>query len=263
MKPFYVDENDNTYLGEEAEERLRGRNDLRFFRQREGVLEVDQTRWKQAQQYERRTWMEAGGLAAREDRNTEHEIHFDHYAAIAGSKFESALEIGCGPFTNLARVLGHVTAKRVTLLDPLINDYVQHPNCSYRSGTLAGTPATLVPQPIEGFETSDKFDLVVMINVLEHCYSLPRVFERIDSLVALGGVLVFHDKLIPASSIDDFVQNIFDAGHPIRVADEVILRFLQGYQELYSKHVEIPLEDYMAYTFDSLYFIGRKSPRAS
>jgi len=44
MKPFYVDENDNTYLGEEAEEKLRGRNDLRFFRQREGVLEVDQTR---------------------------------------------------------------------------------------------------------------------------------------------------------------------------------------------------------------------------
>ena len=91
MKPFYVDENDNTYLGEEAEEKLRGRNDLRFFRQREGVLEVDETRWKQAQQYERRTWMEAGGLAAREDRNTEHEIHFDHYAAIAGSNFISSL----------------------------------------------------------------------------------------------------------------------------------------------------------------------------
>jgi len=47
------------------------------------------------------------------------------------------------------------------------------------------------------------------------------------------------------------------------VADKVILKFLEGYQELYSKHVEIPLEDYMAYTFDSLYFIGRKSPSAS
>lgn len=259
MKPFFVDEDDNIFVGDEAAEKLQGKSDTQFLQEKQGVVEVDLTRWKTAQHYERRTWMEAGGLAAREDRNTEHEIHFDHYAAIAGRRFENALEIGCGPFTNMIRVLKVVQVKQVTLLDPLINEYLTHPNCTYRDHRLSGVETTTVASPIEDFSPSQKFDLIVMINVLEHCFSLPKLFERINSLMAPGGVLVFHDKLIPASEIDDFVRNIYDAGHPIRVADRVLMEFLSGnYEEMYSKHVEIPLEDYMSYTFDSIYFIGRK-----
>lgn len=259
MKPFFVDEHDNIYLGDEAAEKLRARNDTQYFRERQGVLEVDQGRWREAQHYERRTWMEAAGLSAREDRNTEHEIHFDRYAALAGRSFPRALEIGCGPFTNLARVLKYIDVGHVTLLDPLIKDYLAHPNCAYRDGRLGGVPAETVAAPIEDYEAGGRFDLVVMINVLEHCFSLPQVFARINALVAPGGALVFHDKLIPAAAIADFVSHIYDAGHPIRVADQVILDFLrENYDELYRKHVEIPLEDYMAYTFDSIYFIGER-----
>jgi len=259
MQPFFVDEDDNIFIGPEAAEKLQSRNDTQFLQAQQGVIEVDLNRWKEAQHYERRTWMEAGGLGAQEDYNSEHELHFGNYAAIAGRHFDNALEIGCGPFTNMAHVLNHIKSKQVVLLDPLINDYLTHPNCAYKNKRLGAVEVETIAEPIENYFPERRFDLVVMINVLEHCFSLPKLFERISSLVAAGGILVFHDKLIPASDIDDFVHNIFDAGHPIRVADQVIMEFLShNYDELYRKHVEVPLEDYMGYTFDSIYFIGRK-----
>src|SRR3954447_19360693 len=101
-----------------------------------------------------------------------------------------------------------------------------------------------------------KFDLVVMINVLEHCFSVPKVFERILSFMVPGGVLIFHDKFLPLSDVEEFFRTSYDAGHPLRVVGEVISEFLaDNYEELFSRHAPIPIE---VYTFYSIYFIGRK-----
>jgi len=256
---FFVDENRNVYLGRNAAAKLKVKNDTLFLRQGQGVMEVDTLRWKEAQRYERRTWMEGGGLYAREDRNSEHERQFENYRAIRGCYFGNVIEIGCGPFTNMVRILRHIRCKKVTLLDPLAKDYLSHPHCVYkrkRLGRWFGKKVNLIAEPVENFSTDQMFNLVVMINVLEHCFSVSNVFKRILSIMPPNGLLVFHSKLVPASEVDDFFQNIYDAGHPIRVTENVILDFLsKNYDELFRKCVPVSTP---AYRFDSIYFIGRK-----
>jgi cyclopropane fatty-acyl-phospholipid synthase-like methyltransferase len=144
------------------------------------------------------------------------------------------------------------------LLDPLIDEYLNHPNCSYENKQLSGfeNRVKTMPLPIEAFETNQIYDLVVVINVLEHCFSAPKFFKRIKSITAKDGFLIFHDKLIPNQKIGQFTENIYDSGHPLRVADEVMTDFLHGnYITLFENRVDIPspIGD-----FDSIYFIGRK-----
>ena len=47
--------------------------------------------------------------------------------ALAGGRFERVLEIGCGPFTQLALLLHKSSAKiskEVVLVDPLLGSYM-------------------------------------------------------------------------------------------------------------------------------------------
>ncbi|MFC1496872.1 methyltransferase [Verrucomicrobiota bacterium] len=259
MESFFVDEHLNISVGNDATTNLASRNDKRFLQERQGITQVDMGRWKEAQRYEQRTWMEAG-CKAREDRNSEHEKHFDNYKTIQGMYFDKAIEIGCGPFTNMARILKHIKCGEVTLLDPLINSYLSHQHCAYkhkRLGGWFGRKVHAIAKPIENFTSDKRFDLVVMINVLEHCFLAPKVFEHIISLTAPGGILIFHDKLIKNEAINVLTGKIYDAGHPLRVAEDVILEFLsKNYNELFRKHVIIPTDVYM---FNSIYFIGQKN----
>jgi len=258
-RPFSVDEDGNVLTGREAAMQVQAKNDMRYLQREQGVIEIDMDRWTEAQRYERRTWMEGAGLNAREDRNTEHEEHFENYAAIQGRYFGNAIEIGCGPFTNMIRILKHVRCGKVTLLDPLIEHYLSHPHCTYkrkRLGGWFGNRVQTVGEPIESSSSHEVYDLVVVINVLEHCFSVAQFCERLISLTAPNGILVFHDKLIPASVLQSFVRNIYDAGHPLRVADSLILEFLSAnYGEIFRKYVPIPSA---VGTFDSVYFIGQK-----
>jgi SAM-dependent methyltransferase len=262
VKPFFGDENRNVAVGQEAMLKLSSMNDKSFLRDGQGIIEINIDRWKEAQRYERRAWMEGYGRSAQEDRNSKHKRDFSNYAVIQGMYFDKAIEIGCGPFTNMVHILKYIKCGVVTLLDPLSNDYLSHPHCTYKHKHLGGwfgKKVHIVAEPIENFAGNYVFDLVVMINVLEHCFSAPKVFERIISLTAPGGILIFHDKLIPSDAMAVIVQKIYDAGHPLRVAKAEILEFLsRNYDELFSRHVAIPSD---AYTFDSIYFIGRKRIR--
>lgn len=258
MRPYFVSEEHEMIQGSDAIERLRKKSDCRFFQNDRGVIEVDKERWKEAQRFERRSWMEGKGLEKHEDRNAKHEECFDYYNIIQGKKFNNVIEVGCGPFTNIVRILKYIDCQSVTLLDPLIDEYLTHPNCSYENKQLSGFEKRVktIPLPLEAFETNRVYDLVVVINVLEHCFSAPKFFERINSITAKNGFLIFHDKLISARKIRQFSENIYDSGHPLRVVDELIIEFLSGnYLTLFENRVSIPspIGD-----FDSIYFIGRK-----
>ena len=259
IAPTFIGEDHKMYTGREAVFQLKAKNDERYLEEKKGIVEVDMERWKEAQGYEHLFWMEGDGLHSVEDRNREHEIHFGNYAVIQSQYFSNAIELGCGPFTNMIRILNHVRCKKITLLDPLINEYLTHPNCTYkhkRLGKWLGKKVETVAEPIESFSSNQVYDLVVVINVLEHCFSALKIFDRVISLVAPNGVLVFHDKLIPDSQIYEFVTNIYDSGHPLRVAKSLILRFLfENYDELFQKRVPIPSP---IGAFDSIYFLGRK-----
>jgi SAM-dependent methyltransferase len=292
-KYLYVDEQLHILNGKEAAAALRQHSDAAYLDPRDGVVRVPQQRWQQAQRYERDTWMVANREAT-DDRNDAHRDGFSGYAALEGRVFRHAIELGCGPFTNLRLIGQHCTIKLCSLLDPLIEDYLRHPHCTYDSHALrmretqlsailgrtlpgrairrvlrAIAPGTLfrrlpiaelLPIPIEKIRASSTYDLVVMLNVLEHCYDAPAIFEKILAILKPRGVIVFHDKLFSAAEAAEDVATRFDAGHPLRVGGELIESFLdQNFTPLFSRRgvVEDAFEEHDL-SREGIYFIGER-----
>jgi len=217
---------------------------------------VDLARWQEAQRYERRTWMEKN-LASATDRNEYHRRMFGGYAALAGRRFDRAIELGCGPFTNMRMILPSCAIGELTLLDPLITDYLLHPYCQYKNGRLGGIfnvrphaknplilaallyknfslggffgrPVQIISGMIEQYDLDQTFDLVVMVNVLEHCQDVQVVFDKIEAMLKPGGYFVFHDRLLDNETVKTLSERLYDSGHPLRIQDAVIEEFLSS-----------------------------------
>ena len=272
-KPLFIDETVTVHQGADAASRLAAKNDLRFFEPGKGIARVDRARWEEAQRYEKRTWMDLNRGAV-EDRNQVHAARFAGYEALAGRRFERAIELGCGPFTNLRLILEVADVGEVHLLDPLARDYLAHPGCRYRTGTLSaeprhpgarfrvgvGRPVTLEACAIEDYRPRGRFDLVVMVNVLEHCLDAEAVLRRVDELVAPGGTFVFHDTFITPERLQEVMSALYDAGHPIRLDRRLVGYFLaprfepRWHAEVYESErcgdLELPLE--------LVYFVGTR-----
>ena len=140
---IFVDENRQIFRGEKALRLIRERGETKVDA-RVGMVRVPTERWQEAQRYERRTWME--GRATLTDRNEEHEDFFAGYRPLQGLRFQHAIELGCGPFTNLRKILLRCKCEAIDLLDPLADSYLNHPYCRYRRGRLGGVLSTsLIP----------------------------------------------------------------------------------------------------------------------
>jgi len=61
--------------------------------------------------------------------------------------------------------------------------------------------------------------MVVMINVIEHCFNIERIFAAIIELCRKDTVFVFHDRLYSAFRVKRSATQRFDAGHPLKVED--------------------------------------------
>lgn len=213
--------------GDAARAALAVTNDAARYTEGKGVLTASLERWQQAQVYERATWLEHG-LMLTEDCNAEHAVRFDFYSALP-ENLGNAIELGCGPFTNMIHILKHHEAQCVTLVDPLAESYMaEHPHCTYRGHTMGPYPVSVFGSTIEDFSTNDQFDTLVMINVLPHCQSVEKVFGWINSHLKTGGHMVFCE---PARDIDPLTW--YDVGHPLSYTQEVIEEFLTGYEPLF------------------------------
>jgi SAM-dependent methyltransferase len=292
-KRLYIDENVTVHEGERAARWVAAKAAETPVDSARGVAQVNHDRWEEAQRYERRTWMERGRRVL-SDRNEHHRKRFAGFAALDGRRFARGIELGCGPFTNLRLILEGCQIEEIHLLDPLIGDYLEHPFCKYRGRRLGGllndTPARLpgyLTQPlsawrsklndlrigglfgrpvavsdamIETYAGDRRFDLVVMINVLEHCQDAISVFSKIDQLLLPDGVLVFHDKLYDAASVQRLLRVLYDAGHPLRVDRSVVEQFLaprfsplmRAEYPVHSEFRGVPFD------YEELYFIGEK-----
>lgn len=290
-KHVYVDRNVRILTGDEAKAALAEDNDRDFLSEGQGVVRVSEERWEAAQHAERRHWMQLGRRAS-SDRNDEHFEEFARCAAIQGLSFERAIEIGCGPFTNL-RLIGDVCKiEECTLLDPLIKSYLDHPNCAYDERALAvertdwslrrrritNTIANrsnllrrfiykkrvpigeIITKPAELMPTDRQYGLVVMINVLEHCYDARGVFRNIAAITETGGYLVFHDKYYAHRSVEMGLDSYYDAAHPLQVDRHVIDEFLpENFDQVFLKVGALKsfwLGEESSQ--DTLYYIGKK-----
>jgi SAM-dependent methyltransferase len=227
MKPLFIDKEVTELRGQEAllkiQEKGRNRVVTNF-----GVTQVNEDRWKEAQYYERRTWMNLH-RHVNSDHNQENLQDLDNCSFLKGMTFSSIIELGCGPFTNLRLILPMIVANQITLLDPLLNEYLTHPHCSYLGGYLYGHIINCVALPIEEYQTTKKFDLVIMINVLPHCKDAYKVIGTIDNLLNPGGMLVFHEPCVNMN----ILPHLYDAGHPLAVTYKFLMDFLNGFETVY------------------------------
>lgn len=254
MKKLYVNEEIKVSEGDLANELLQINNDLPFFDSSEkGIHKVPKDRWIKAQKYEKKTWM--NNFGAKDDRNYEHLNRFENMQSLKNLKLEntSVIELGCGPFTNLRLLTNVLTPKKITLLDPLISDYLNHPNCTYKTGKLNDISVTTIKSPIENFETSEKFDVVIMINVIEHCFDVDSIFTKIKSILNKDGVFIFSDVYF--RDVHTLASNIYDAGHPLRLSEEKLNSFLEEFDVIFDKRFQ---GLYFQEWRNDVYFIGKK-----
>lgn len=274
MKKIHVDENVTIRTNEEADEAFLNENDFAFYDKEKGVVKVSKERWEKAQRTERKHWMDIG-IGAQDDRNFYHAEKFDNYKSINSIVFKNALEVGCGPFTNLRLVGEYCKIKKCSLNDPLINDYLTHPNCSYNRISLKlnnndGLLCKLFPKKLpikniyscafEEIPTAEKFDLIVIINVIEHCFDLDLFFQKVISVLDIDGIIIFEDKLFTKEGLEEDINTVYDAAHPIRANKKLILDFLRiNFQSIYceikSNTAELAGK---LFEWDDVYFIGRK-----
>jgi len=237
---YFAGDHAEVVTGEEALHLLKEKNDSKYFEDKIGIIKVDQNRWKEAQEYERKTWCVGPGKYCADDRNLSHQINFNNYRELPSllKNDLDIIELGCGPYTNL-RVIIPLLKKRIEsidLLDPLIKDYVlTSPNCSYRSGMLEINPVNLIKSSIEDFIPTKKYDLIVMINVLEHCFDIDLIFEKILNMMKENAIFLFADKVFRENYIKECVNNYYDEGHPILISEKYLEAKLKSFEVIYSK----------------------------
>lgn len=231
MRHCYIDSNIEAFTDGSAISKLSLDNDTKYNSTR-GVVSVDRDRWVTAQGYEKKTWMQHQ-IDVNNDHNDINARWFDEYNLLRGRSFNNVIEIGCGPFTNMRYILKCITCNLVTLLDPLINEYITHPNCSYKNKTLENVDVELIQSSMEEYDTDKKYDLVVMINVLEHCMDADKVLSNILNILSDDGVLVFCES----TAKPNITEYLYDAGHPIRICESVVSDFVQNFDlQFYNKY---------------------------
>jgi SAM-dependent methyltransferase len=250
----YVNSDGTIFMGEQAIKLLEDNNDLEYLTDR-GIVQVPLSRWEKEQKYELQFAM-IRQKDEKDDRNVEHYNYFDQFNSLPEVSHGNYIELGCGPFTNTRMILPLLKGvSSVTLLDPLINNYMTHPNCSYKESKLCGYPIHMVQSSIEEYSPDRKFDIVVIINVLEHCFDVPLILEKIYDMLSTDGLLIFSEVTISLDNLRSIASSIYDEGHAVRLSTDFIDDFLRRFQPVFRK-------DYMGLYNQpwrhDIYFIGRK-----
>jgi SAM-dependent methyltransferase len=137
------------------------------------------------------------------------------------------IELGCGPYTNTRLITKGRQATRIVCSDPLIRHYVGYRGRwlaeSYRRGKIVvdDHPVEEVPFDVESF------DVVVLINVLDHVRDAALALEKTTGLIRRGGFLVLGQEL----NTDEDVRRVpEDVYHPIRLRRDDIAPHLRDFE---------------------------------
>jgi SAM-dependent methyltransferase len=252
-----------TITGEQARQQLLATNDRAFLSPDRGVVAVSRERWQVAQDAEAHGWMHLWREVI-EDRNTHHFALFDYLMMVNERRFARAIELGCGPFTNMRLAASALKVDTIELLDPLMPRYMDHPHCTYRSGQLRLHDGRMAPiaaayaMPIEDLQPEGTYDLVLLINVIEHCIDVDRIFSSIWNMLAPGGVFVFHDKYFDVAEVAETILSEYDTAHPLKPDRRVIDSFLERFRLIFSRHTTTRGHPMFTATGDAVYFVGEK-----
>lgn len=239
MKKVFVDKDINIFEDEVAEKKLNEKNDKKYVIENVGIPRVDKIRWEEAQYYERKTWCDSPAKYMGTDRNEFHEKYFGGYEQLNFHLNHNLniIELGCGPFTNLRLIIPKIFKhiNNIDLVDPLIYDYIKHTiNCTYTQGNLCNHKINIYNTSIEEFILEKKYDIVVMINVIEHCFDIDLIFKKINDMLSKDGIFIFHDKFLQSNDISTIHDRYYDSGHPLKISYDYIKNIINNYRVLYN-----------------------------
>lgn len=217
------------------------------------VRSVSRERWREAQTWELALWREgqqkhgwrrlvwpvvAPVLRAvrwrrawGDDWNHWWKSRFEGYSFLPVDLGE-CVELGCGPYTNTRLILEGREASRVVCSDPLIASYVTFSGRwlaeAYAAGRVEIDDHAIEDSPFE----PASFDLVVMINVLDHVRDADLCMKKAIELLRPGGYFVLGQDL---SNNEDLANHPYDVGHPIRLRREDLEPYLEPLTPVFRK----------------------------
>ena len=215
----------------------------------ESNAKVSPERWQQAQEWEEQFWRKTEKARTRfgkgtlwsllaklhvvspyqgDDWNAWWKEKFDGYGFLP-REVQNAVELGCGPYSNMRLILDSCKPRHLFLSDPLVKTYVTFKNGfvaqMYRSGFVC-----IDDHAIEQCPYADNyFDLTVMLNVLDHVQDAERCVERAMAITKKGGFLVIGQDLSNDADINAMKGTEGEVGHPIKI-DHSLLEQLLGSQ---------------------------------
>jgi len=227
--------------------------------------QISQSRWEQAQQWELALWTRGNrGLRAwlrrirgrgGDDWNHWWAAQFDCYRFIP-QELDDVIELGCGPYTNVRLILQGRSVRHLVCSDPLVLRYCALPGTWIRQA-VRSAHVSLDDHAIENTPFKEKyFDLVIMINVLDHVQDAFRCLAVATSLVKPGGLLLLGQDL--TAEEDD----IEDVGHPIRLHLTDILPHLTDFEPVLQKTLPQTEGRNPSVHYATLVFAGRRPEMA-
>jgi SAM-dependent methyltransferase len=195
---------------------------------------VEHDRWQIAQRWEQSHWLRQQKRLAvfgknyawkilswfgavekyrGDDRNQWWQSKFDHYRFLP-AKVNNALEVGCGPYTNMRLIKNVCNPDHLFLSDPLIRTYVNF-RMTFVREMYKSAACILDDHALEELPFADSyFDLAVMINVLDHVRDAALCMKQLLRVLRPGGILILGQDL---SNDEDLARQPdgMKVGHPI------------------------------------------------
>ena len=248
------------------------------------IVRVTAERWRYAQALERELWIQTQKARARfgknllwrllaavgikpryrgDDWNEWWARQFDGYAFLPGI-VHNAIELGCGPYTNLRLIADRCQLDRIVLSDPLIHTYVKF-HLTFVSDMYRRGLCVLDDHSLEDCPFADNtFDLVVMINVLDHVQDADVCVRKAVGITRPGGCLLIGQDLSNESDVNAMEGRPGDGAHPVKLDHEWMEERLQDRFDVVLKRL-LPRDQGRgpAYHYGTLVFAGRKRPPAS
>jgi len=240
---------------------------------------VSEERWQAAQKWEEKHWINAQRARARlgknyiwrllalfkvvprhrgDDWNQWWKAQFMNYQFLPPSA-DNALEVGCGPYTNIRLILDHCQPKHMVLSDPLIRTYVTF-RLTFVREMYARAACMLDDHPLEELPFADGFfDLVIMINVLDHVRDAHACMRNLLRVVKPGGHLIVGQDLCNEADLAALHADPGLVGHPIKLDREWFDPYLKsGWEPIIDKTLPREQGREPQNHYATLVFAGRK-----
>jgi len=226
-----------------------------------GSAIIPKRRWEAAQEAEAELWRKTTSKsewnAETGDRAEMHVRQFNFYKSLPTGNLGKIIEIGSGQWTQTSFMLkerSDLIATDITLVDPGISGYVASGNAAYKDGHLNGVPVTLLSVGAEEIPSSHygKYDVVVMINCIEHTFNAFATLTAAYRLLKPNGIFIFQERSVRYDAADQMF-------HPVRLSIHFFEWFLDMlYTEMYQFEDITHEMGRKEWIEGEVYYIGKK-----